>query len=203
MCSRLHEHLVQVLRVTQPDLREVDLGTALAAEPRVERGARDVEARLREREADVVRRLDEPDDVHRSDPAHVHLVAEAHAPGPRECPFDEQLRAGVAQVAPGHDRVPAARTGIDHLGDRIPAVLPAAVEVDADVRDLEPQRVPGDIGERGDPLRHGALGLVVEADDDVRQGRRPRRAVKAGAEPVRDDDRGGEHRRRRARSRRR
>jgi len=113
-------------------------------EPRLDRRPRYVEPRFRERIADVVGRLDEPDHALRPEALDVETIAEVDPPSIRERLLDQHLGAAVAQVVSGDDRVPAARARIDHLRDRI--VASAAPEADPDVRQLEPQLVAGEVG---------------------------------------------------------
>ena len=107
--ARRHQHLVEVARVAQPDLRVVDPRGEAAVKARLERRSGQVEARLGEREADVVGRFDEADDALGAEAAHVQGAPRGESPRVGERVLDEDLRcrSGAGRVR----RPPRSRAG--------------------------------------------------------------------------------------------
>ena len=92
-CPGLDQHLVEVARIAQPDLGVVDPRVALEPKRALQRGADEVEARLGQRVADVVGRLDQADHSLGAEPADVQRAAGCRSPGLRERLLDQHLVA--------------------------------------------------------------------------------------------------------------
>jgi hypothetical protein len=180
----LDQDLVEVARVAQPDVRQVDA-------ERPEPARRHIHPRRRQRIAHVVGALREADDPLLAKPVDVERVADVQAPGGGQPAFDDDL-AGPRHVTTPDDCV-AASARPDDLDRTVVRELIGGFQADAD--DLPAQGEPRHVGEVGDPLCDPVGGLDVEADDHVGEAGGARRPVEAEPEPIRDDQRRHQHRR--------
>src|SRR5579875_4110834 len=190
--ARLDERLLQVAAVAEPDLGDGHAAERASAEAGRERRAGEIEARLGEWEADVVRPLDQPDDALDAEPAHAERRAGAQSPAVGERLLDEHLVATRREVVAGDDGVPPAAARSDDLGDRV--VAPMMTGADPDAGRLAARRIGGDVRQREDAPRDLSPWLGSEADDQIGEMGGAGRPREPEAETVRHDDRRRQHR---------